>query len=319
MTERFSPMQDTFHPLHSAYSEVRWSALNDAMIEGELPFAQLTLRHAKAQRQLCVRLTEVSAVETWSLSSETVAGGQEKKLSGRGELTEVLTTFELDGGPVQQFREVSEVTIQPAPVLADDGNRQDQDQCGVAGAGSFGVLFIEFEALKTNGGHPEPTLKLNITICAAEFQRIHALVRARSDEIAEITLVLAAELFGDEFELDESQREWPIEYGILRPSDAPLVFVRARLGRLDVVLEKSQILVSKPIAPATPLYDRGLCGDQPSEAFGIISRRLGVIIALLIIIVVVMLASFETGSGANIKRTYRQIAESEPPFGFDFV
>ena len=89
------------------------------------------------------------------------------------------------------------------------------------------------------------------------------------------------------------------------------------MKRLDVVLEKSRVLACKPLSRA-PRYNDRVHGDgHSSDAFGIIARRLSLIIALLVLIILVLLASLETGSGANIKRTYRQIAESKLPIGGD--
>jgi hypothetical protein len=128
---------------------------------------------------------------------------------------------------------------------------------------------------------------------------------------------LEAELFGDEFDLDGYEGEVPVEFGILRTSEAPLVFAPTRLKRLDVVLEKSRVLACEPLARA-PRYNDQVHGDgHSSDAFGIIARRLILIIALLVVIILVLLASLETGSGVNIKRTYRQIAESKLPIGGD--
>jgi hypothetical protein len=310
-------MKDALDPFTSIYNRVRWTALDDATIEGDFPLAALTIRQTKRQRRLCVSMTEISAMETLGLCSKDVALAQKKTLSGRGELTEVLTAFEFAGGPVRQFPEVSEITIQSALVLTDEGNRQDQDQYVAAGAGSLGALFIEFEALKLQGEHPEPVLKLNITIGADEFQRLYTLVRDCADEIQGITLVLEAELFGDEFGLNEHEGEAPVEFGILRNSEAPLVFAPTRLERLDVVLGKSRVLAREPVAHSPREYDRVHEGGQSSDALGAIARRLGLIIALLVVIILVMLASLETGNSVNIKRTYRQVAESKIPIGVD--
>lgn len=308
-------MKDTLDPFLSAYSGVRWSALDDATIEGDFPLVGVTIRQTKGLRRLSLSVTEVSALETSELFSKEVGFSQKKTLCCRGVLSEVLATFELDGGPVRQFQEVSEITIQSALVLTDECSRKDQ--FGPAGAASWGALFIEFEALRIHGEHPEPVLKLNITIEAVEFQRLFALVRECSDEIKGMNLVLEAELFGNEFDLNEYEGELPVEFGILRASEAPLVFAPTRLKRLDVVLEKSRVLACEPLARA-PRYNDRVHGDgQSSDAFGIVARRLGLIIALLVVIILVLLASLETGSGANIKRTYRQIAESKLPIGGD--
>ena len=86
---------------------------------------------------------------------------------------------------------------------------------------------------------------------------------------------------------------------------------------MDVVLEKSRVLACKPLSRA-PRYNDRVHGDgHSSDAFGIIARRLSLIIALLVLIILVLLASLETGSGVNIKRKYRQIAESKLPIGGD--
>lgn len=310
-------MKDALGPFTSIYSGARWTALDDATIEGDFPLAALTIRQTKRQRRLCVSMTEISAMETLGLCSKGMACTQKKTLSGRGELSEVLTAFEFAGGPVRQFLKVSEITIQSALVPTDEDNRQDQGQCGAAGAGSLGFLFIEFEALKLHGEHPEPVLKLNITIGADEFARLYKLVRDCADEIKGITLVLKAEMFGDEFGLNEHEGESPVELGIVRNSEAPLVFAPTRLERLDVVLERSLVLAREPVAPSPREYDRVHGGGQSSDALGVIARRLGLIIALLVIIIIAMLAAIETGSSMNIKRTYRQVAESKLPIVVD--
>lgn len=57
--------------------------------------------------------------------------------------------------------------------------------------------------------------------------------------------------------------------------------------------------------------------ELPEAGTALIARRLGWIVALLVIIILAMLASLETGSGVNVKRTYRQVAESKFPIVVD--
>jgi hypothetical protein len=305
-------MKDMLDPFLSDYSGVLWSAPDDATVEGEFQLAQLSLRYAKAQRRLRLRMTEISALETWTGSSEELAAAPERKLSGRGELAEVLTVFELNGGPVRQFQEVKTITIIPTPVQADEGRRQRDGQEQAENAGSRGALFIDFEALKIHGEHLEPELNLTVAMGAAEFQKVYALVRDRPDEIKEVTLVLEADLFGDAFEPDDTPDGWLREYGMLRPADAPLVFAAARLERLEVLLERSRVLGCGPATSARPGPDH-LLGrrDPPGDRSSIITRQLGWIIALLVVIIVILLSGEEGKEGKEgTTRLPRQFAES---------
>lgn len=302
-------MKDMLDPFLSDYSGVLWSAPDDATVEGEFQLAQLSLRYAKAQRRLRLRMTEISALETWTGSSEELAAAPERKLSGRGELAEVLTSFELGGGPVLQFRKVRKITIIPAPAQADEGRRQRDGQEPAESPGFQGALFIDFEALKIHGEHPEPELNLKVAMGAAEFQKVYALVRDRPDEIKEVTLFLEADLFGDGIDRHDAWGGWIPEYGILRPDDAPLVFAAARFKRLEVLLERSRVLGSGPAASARPGPDH-LLGrrDPPGDRSSIITRQLGWIIALLVVIIVILLSGEEVTEGTT--RLPRQFAES---------
>jgi hypothetical protein len=304
-------MKDTLDPFLSAYSGVHWSACDDTTIEGEFPLTPLSLRYSKAQRRLTLRLTEISALEIWGSPLGIVAGLPELKLTGRGELAEVLTLFQLDGGPVRQFQEVKTITIAPAPVHACVGHarRQHDDPDRPGNAGSRDVFFIDFEALKIHGMHPEPALNLNVTMDDAEFQRVYSLVHERADEIKEVTLFLEADLFGDGIDLHDAWGGWIPEYGILRPADAPLVFATAQLERLEVLLERSRVLGSGPVVSARPGPDH-LLGrrDPPDDRSSIITRRLGWIIALLVVIMVILLSGEEGTEG--MIRLPRQIAEN---------
>ena len=309
-------MKDTLDPFLSEYSGVCWSAPDDGTIEGESPATPFPLRYAKAQRRLSLRLTEISALEIWGSPSGVVAGVPELKLSGRGELAEVLTLFELDGGPVHQFQEVKTITIVPAPVHACVGHarRQYDDPERAENTGSQDVLFIDFEALKIHGVHPEPALNLNITMNDAEFHRVHSLVRGRADEIGEVNLVLYAELFGGERESDGLRSEWATEYGMLRPVDAPLAYAHIRLERMDVVFERSWILGAGAATPASPLHSSLRSVDQPEPGSALIARRLGWIIALLAVIAIILLSGPDRTEG--IARLPREFAENVQPYTF---
>lgn len=290
-------MKDTIDPILSSYGGVRWSAPDDATVEGEFPLAPLSLRYVKAKRRLHLRLREVSAREAWNSTST----GPEQTLTGRGELAEVLTVFELDGGPVRQFREVREVRLAPAPmdVCAGTGRHPQADPDHLENTGRPGVFFIDFEPLRIHGEHPEPALSLNVTIEIDAFHRVYSLVRERSGELKEVTLVLDADLFGDGIDPGETWSERPPEYGILRPAAAPLVFASARLERMEVLLERSRVLGSGP--------DLLVGLDRPDGGSSIIARRLGWVIALLAVIALILLSS--DGGMEKAPRVPRQIAE----------
>jgi hypothetical protein len=300
-------MKDTIDPILSDYSGVRWSAPDDATVEGEFPLAPISLRYAKAKRLLRLRLTEISALETWGSTSAS----SEQTLTGRGELAEVLTVFELEGGPVRQFRKVREVRLAPAPVAACAGTgRQPQaDPDPLENTELPGAFFIDFEALRIHGEHPEPALNLSVTMELGEFNRVYSLVYERADEIKEVTLFLEADLFGDGIDLQDAWGGWIPEYGMLRPTDAPLAFVPARLERMEVILERSGVLGSGPAAFAWPGPDH-LLGrrDPPDDRSSIIIRRLGWIIALLVVIIVILLSNEGVTKGTT--RLPRQFAES---------
>ena len=116
-------------------------------------------------------------------------------------------------------------------------------------------------------------------------------------------------LFGDAFEPDDTRNGWLPEYGMLRPADAPLVFATAQLERLEVLLERSRVLGSGPVASARPGPDH-LLGrrDPPDDRSSIITRRLGWIIALLVVIIVILLSGEKGTEGTT--RLPRQFAES---------
>ena len=299
-------MKDTIDPILSSYGGVRWSAPDDVTVEGEFPLAPLSLRYAKAQRRLHLRLREVSAREAWNSTST----GPEQTLTGRGELAEVLTVFELDGGPVRQFREVREVRIAPASVAACAGaGRHPQVDLGhLENDRHPGVFFIDFEPLRIHGEHPEPALSLNVTMELDAFHRVYSLVRERSGELKEVTLVLDADLFGDGIDPGETWSEQPPEYGMLRPADAPLVFAVARLERLEVLLERSRVLGPGPAVSARPGPDflEGL--DRPDDSSSIIARRLGWIFALLVLMISILLSNVDRAERAP--RLPRQFAEN---------
>lgn len=304
-------MKDTIDPILSSYGGVRWSAPDDATVEGEFPLAPLSLRYVKAKRRLNLRLREISAHEAWNSTSS----GPEQTLTGSGELAEVLTVFELDGGPVHQFREVREVRLAPAPVAACAGiERQPQVDPGHLEKDRHpSVFFIDFEPLRIHGEHPEPALNLNATVEIEEFHRVYSLVRERSDELKEVTLVLDADLFGDGIDPGartpgETWSEQPPEYGMLRPAAAPLVFAPSRVERMEVLLERSRVLGSGPVAPARPGPDLLVGRDRPDDSSSIIARRLAWVIALLIVIIVVLLSG--KGATEGTTRLPRQFAES---------
>ena len=299
-------MKDMLAPFLSNYSGVRWSAPDDETVEGECPLAPLFLRYSKAKRRLHLRLSEVSALETLNSTSTN----PEQTLTGRGELVEVLTVFELDAGLIRQFREVRKVRIAPTPVAACSGTVQqlqvDPDHREKSGPSS--VFFVDFEALRIHGEHPEVALNLNLNMELEEFNRVYSLVHERADEIKEVTLVLEADLFGEEIGTYEAWSARPPEYGILRPAEAPLVFAAARLERLEVLLERSRLLRSGPAASARPGPDLRTRRDQPHDGFSIIARRLGWIITLLAVIALILLSS--EGEKERAPRVLRQIAEN---------
>jgi len=316
-------LKDMSDPSLSAYSGVDWSAPDDATIEGEFPLAPLSLRYTKATRRLHLRLTEISALETWGQPSRGGADEPIQELTARGELAEVLTVFELAGGPVRQFRDVQRVTITAPPLgsHADPAFQQRADPDLPDKAGSRGVLFVDFEPLRVHGEHPDPALSLIVSMSEAEFLRTYAMVSERAEEIRDMTLVLDAELFGDDIGPDEAWSGWIPEYGMLRPADAPLVYAPARLDRMEVVLARSRVLEAGPVAPASPLHASPRSMDQPEDGAALISRRLGWIIALLAVIALILL--FQEGGMERIQRLPRQIAEQAqsptPETGWDRV
>lgn len=303
-------MKDISDSPLSVYSGIEWSAPDDATIEGEFPLAPLSLSYTKATRRLHLRLTEISALETWGQPSRGGADAPTLELVARGNFAEVLTVFELDGGPVRQFREVRRVTITASslgshaaaafPQCADPGLPEK--------AGSRGVLFIDFEALRVHGEHPDPTLSLIVSMGETEFHRAHSLVRERAEEIRDMTLVLDTELFGDNIRPDEASSGFPLEYGMLRPADTPLVYAPALLDRMDVVFARSRVLGAVAVVPASPAHASPPTMDQPEYSPALIARRLGWIIALLFAIILILLSREGVTEGTT--RLPRQFAES---------
>lgn len=312
-------MKDTIDPFLSTYSGVRWSAPDDETIEGEFALAPLSLRYTKAQRRLHLRLTEISAIETWNSASNSA----EHRLVGRGELAEVLTVFELDGGPVRQFQEVRGVRIAPAPVAAcTDNTRHSQVYPDhLENTWPAGAFFIDFEALRIHGEHPESALHLHLTMELGEFNRVYALVHQRADDLKEVSLALKADLFGDGINLDVAWGGWMAEYGMLRPADAPLVFAQARLERMDVLLERTRVLGNGHVTPTSLLHASPPRLDQLNEDVTLLARRLGWIVAILAVIALIML--FGKGETDKLHLLPRQIAEntqhSTPELGKDHV
>jgi hypothetical protein len=304
------PVKDMSDSSLSVYGGVEWSAPDDATIEGEFPLAPLSLRYTKATRRLHLRLTEISALETWGQPSRGGAGAPTQELTARGELAEVLTVFELDGGPVRQFREVRRVTITASPLgsHADPASQQRADPDLPEKAGPQGVLFVDFEALRVHGEHPDLTLSLIMSMGEAEFRQVYEMVSERTEEIRGMTLVLDADLFGDDIGPDEAWSGWTPEYGMLRPADTPLVYAPARLHRMDVVLARSRVLKAGPVAPASPLHASPRRMDQPDDGPALVARRLGWIIALLFAIIFILMSREGVTEGAT--RLPRQFAES---------
>lgn len=303
-------MKDMPNSSLSVYSGIEWSAPDDTTIEGEFPLAPLSLSYTKAARRLHLRLTEVSALETWGQPSRGGAGAPTHELTARGELAEVLTVFELDGGPVRPFREVQRVTITASPLGThpDPAFQQRADPYLPEKAGAQCVLFVDFEALRIHGEHPDPTLNLIVSIGEAEFRQVYALVSKRAEEIREMTLVLDADLFGDDIGPDEAWSGWPPEYGILRPTGSPLVFAPARLDRMDVVLGRSLVLSAGAVTSTSSMDASPRKVDQPDDGPALIARRLGWIIALLAVIALILL--LREGETDRIQRLPRQMAES---------
>lgn len=316
-------MKDMSDSSLSVYSGVEWSAPDDATIEGEFPLAPLSLSYTKATRRLHLRLTEISALETWGQPSRGGASAPTQELTARGELAEALTVFELDGVQVRQFREVQRVTITASPLgsHADPASQQRADQDLPEMAGPQGILFVDFETLRVHGEHPDPTLSLIVSMGETEFRQVHAMVSERAEEIRDITLVLDAELFGDDIGPDEAWSGCPPEYGILRPADAPLVYAPARLDRVDVVLGRSLVLGAGAVASGSTVDASPQRLDQPDDAPDLIARRLGWVIALLAVIALILL--FGVGETNRIKRLPRQIAAQAqtpaPETGWDSV
>ena len=292
-------MKDTLHPFLSNYSGARWSALDEATVEGEFPLGPLFLRYVKAKRRLHLRLTKVSALETWGTTAANAAAVCEQSLSAQGELAEVLTTFELNGGPICQFRDVKSIMIAPASVKADDQCCRQDDQVRAQLPGPDGALFVEFEAYKMHGEHTDPVLSLTLTMGPVEFQRIFSLVRGRSEDLKGVTIVLEAELFGDEPEPEDTGNQETIEYGMLRPAVAPLAFVQARLERVAVSLEWSAIFCSGALASVRIGTDQLEKVDLPIDRSAIIARRLGWIIALLVLIALIVLSGEDRSKGVK--------------------
>ena len=306
-------MKDMSDSSLSVYGGVEWSAPDDTTIEGEFPLAPLYLRYTKATRRLHLRLTEISVLETWGQPSRVGAGAPTQELTARGELAEVLTVFELDGVQVRQFREVQRVTITASPLgsHADPASQQRADQDLPEMAGPQGVLFVDFEALRVHGEHPDLTLTLIMSMGEAEFRQVYAMVSERAEEIRDMTLVLDADLFGDDLGPDEAWSGWTPEYGMLRSADTPLVYAPARLDRMDVVLARSRVLKAEPVAPASPLNASPRRMDQPDDGPALVSRRLGWIIAFIVVIIVTML--IEKGGADRVQRPQRQFAEHIQP------
>lgn len=299
-------MKDMLDPILSTFSGVRWSAHDDATIEGEFALAPLCLHYVKAQRRLHLRLTEISALETWNSTSTS----SEHRLAGRGELAEVLTVFELDGSPVRQFQEVREVRIAPAPLATyTDKTRHSQvDPDHLESTEPQGAFFIDFEAIRIHGEHPEPALNLSVTMELGEFKRLYSLVHERANDLRDVTLVLDADLFGDGIDLKDTWGGWIPEYGMLRPADAPLVFAPARLERMEALFERPLALGTRPAASAQPVPDYlRERRDPPVDGSSLIARRLAWIIALLIAIIVILLSGEGATDGAT--RLPRQLAD----------
>lgn len=308
-------MKDMSDSSLSVYGGVEWSAPDDTTIEGEFPLAPLYLRYTKATRRLHLRLTEISVLETWGQPSRVGAGAPTQELTARGELAEVLTVFELDGVQVRQFREVQRVTITASPLgsHADPASQQRADQDLPEMAGPQGVLFVDFEALRVHGEHPDLTLTLIMSMGEAEFRQVYAMVSERAEEIRDMTLVLDADLFGDDLGPDEAWSGWTPEYGMLRSADTPLVYAPARLDRMDVVLARSRVLKAEPVAPASPLHASPPTGNQTECSLALIARRLGWIIALLFAIILILLS--REGITEGTTRLPRQFAESPASAG----
>lgn len=133
------------------------------------------------------------------------------------------------------------------------------------------------------------------------------MVNERAEEIRDMSLVLNAELFGDEIWPDEAWSGWTPEYGRRRPADAPLVYAPARLDRIDVVLAQSRVLRAGAVAPASTEDASARRVNQPDDGPALIARRMGWIIALLVAIILILLSGGNRTDG--ITRIPRQFAD----------
>ena len=132
-------------------------------------------------------------------------------------------------------------------------------------------------------------------------------VLSDNQQIRDVTLILDADLFGEDIGPDEAWSEWTPEYAMLRPADAPLVYAPARLDRMDVVLGRSLLLGTGAVASASIIDAPPQRLDQPDDAPALIARRLGWVIALLAVIALILL--FGVGETDRIQRLPLQIAE----------
>ena len=264
----FAPMADRVHQV-TAQDDIGGAPL---------------LCYVKMWRSLSLHLTEVSALETFVWEDGHEDHSPQRKISARGALDQVITVFEQDGDYLQRFREVRDVTIVPRSAqtdLAGDAVRpaQPHDQAG--------ILFVEFEGLRITGKHPEPALRLHITLDTARFEQLYVQIKERGDEISSATLFCHANLYGDDVDLSLYRNDEP-EYGMPRHKDAPSASTPVYSERLEIVFGKKVVFMTGPEARDIPVGNR-VAGTDLLDAIRGISKRIGWVIALLVALFILML------------------------------
>jgi hypothetical protein len=264
------------------------------------------LCYVKMWRSLSLHLSEVSALETFVWENGHEDHGPQRKISAQGALDQVVTVFEQDGDYLQRFREVREVTIVSRSAQADleGGSSASAQPCDQAG-----ILFVEFEGLRITGKHPEPALRLHITLDTARFEQLYVQIKERSKEITSATLFCHANLYGDDVDLSLYRNDLP-EYGMPRHKDAPSASTTAYLERMEIVFEKKMVLrAGGSDACDIPVDDRVTETDL-MDSVRCISKRLGWVIALLAALLILMMLTSGTSPGnTEAPKSFRQIAD----------
>lgn len=309
-------VKDTFDPFLSTYSDIRRSALDDETVEGEFSATSSLIRQKKGPRLLRILMTEISALETceWSRCDADGALRSQRRLTGCGAVTAMITLFDLEGRPLRLFQEIPKINICPASRAGNNEARPDGTSTGGADAAldmRTGFLYTQLEPLHMDGEHTEPVLELHLTMGKDAFQRAFALVETRSEEFQYVVLTVTSELYGSRYEFDAGYLDGAPEYGMLWRDVDPWVSAPARIESLEVTLASTQSISQGRDWPTQEVHNAVDVSPDFSSS-NLITNRRGWVIAWLVIIMLILLFEGDWESEPDVRQLNRQLAVGFP-------